>query len=62
MERILGVFRGFARAVREVNEKYKTPQIKMTPLVSASLLVLRLYLLGTVVILAVKFVLVVLGR
>ena len=46
----------FFEAIREINEKYKTPRIKMTPLVSLSLLVLRLYLIGMVVLLMYKFV------
>jgi hypothetical protein len=56
MERILNVFRGFFEAVHEVNEKYKTPHIKMTRLVSFSLLMLRFYLLFMVLLLLYKFV------
>ena len=48
--------KAFFEAIREINQKYKTPRIKMTPLVSISLLVLRLYLIGMVVILLYKFV------
>ncbi len=59
MEQVLNVFRGFFQAVREINEKYKTPQIKMTRMVSLSLLLLRLYLLFTVLILLYKFITVV---
>jgi hypothetical protein len=40
----------------EINEKYRTPRIKMTPMVKWSLLVLRLYLIVMVLILAYKFV------
>jgi len=40
----------------EINEKYRTPRIKMTPMVRWSLLALRLYLIVTVMILAYKFV------
>ncbi len=40
----------------EINEKYRTPRIKMTPMVRWSLLALRLYLIVMVVILAYKFV------
>jgi hypothetical protein len=56
MERILDGFRGFFEAIREINEKYKTPRIKMTPMVSLSLLVLRLYLIGMLLLLLYKFV------
>ncbi len=56
MEHVLNIFRGFYHAVHEINEKYKTPQIKMTRMVSFSLLLLRLYLLFMVVILLYKFV------
>ncbi len=40
MERILDGFRGFFEAIHGINEKYKTPRIKMTPMVSLSLLML----------------------
>ncbi len=55
MERILDGFRGFFAAIREINEKYKTPRIKMTPMVSLSLLMLRLYLIGMLLLLLYKF-------
>jgi hypothetical protein len=41
--------------IREINEKYKEPRLKMTPLVKYSLLILRLYLIMLVVILLYKF-------
>ena len=50
------VIGGFFKAVHEINEKYKTPSIKMTPMVNASLLILRIYLLGMVILLCYKFV------
>jgi hypothetical protein len=56
MERILDGFRGFFAAIREINEKYRTPRIKMTPMVSLSLLMLRLYLIGMLLLLLYKFV------
>ncbi len=59
MERILDGFREFAQAIRDINEKYKTPRIKMTRMVSLSLLLLRVYLIGMLVLLAYKFVTVV---
>ncbi len=55
MERILDGFRGFFGAIREINEKYKTPRLKMTPMVSLSLLMLRLYLIGMLLLLLYKF-------
>ncbi len=56
MERILDGFRGFFEAIQAINEKYKTPRIKMTPMVSLSLLLLRLYLIGMLLLLLYKFV------
>ncbi len=61
MESILNTFHGFFGAIREINDKYKTPRIKMTPMVSFWLLMLRLYLIGMLVLLAYKFVSVVSG-
>ncbi len=55
MERILDGFRGFFEAIHGINEKYKTPRIKMTPMVSLSLLMLRLYLIGMLLLLLYKF-------
>ena len=52
--------RRFAR-ITEINKKYATPQIKMTPQVKLALLILRLYLLFLVVILAYKFTTIVAG-
>ncbi|VVB54047.1 Uncharacterised protein [uncultured archaeon] len=40
----------------EINRKYATPRIKITPLVSFSLLMLRLYLLFLVALLFYKFI------
>jgi hypothetical protein len=51
--------RGFCErhfsAVVEVNRRYAAPRIKVTPLVSFSLLLLRIYLLLLVGILFYKF-------
>ena len=41
--------------IKEINEKYSQPRVKMTPLVKAMLLILRLYLIMLVVILVYKF-------
>ena len=59
MERILDSFRDFIQAIREINEKYKTPRIKTTRMVSLSLLLLRIYLIGMLVLLLYKFITVV---
>ena len=42
--------------IYEINEKYKTPRVKMTPFVKFSLLFLRLYLLFLVLLLIYKFI------
>lgn len=52
--KIFGVF----DSIKEINEKYKTPHIKMTPMVKVSLLALRIYLLLMIVIMLYKFLLI----
>ncbi len=47
--------REFVEAIRAINDKYKNPRIKMTPMVRVSLLMLRLYLIAMVLILFYKF-------
>jgi hypothetical protein len=54
-EYIKNFFEGQAKRVREINEKYSKPRIKMTPLVSVSLIALRIYLFALVGILFFKF-------
>jgi len=56
MDRILDGFRDFIQAIRDINEKYKTPRIKTTRMVSISLLMLRIYLLGMLLLLLYKFI------
>lgn len=56
MERVLDTLRDLVGAIRDINEKYKTPRIKTTPMVSASLLVLRLYLIAMLLLLLYKFI------
>ena len=56
MATILNSFREFANAIHAINEKYRHPRIRMTPLVAFSLLILRIYLLGMLLLLAYKFV------
>ena len=62
MEGILDSFRDFIQAIRDINEKYKTPRIKTTRLVSFSLLLLRVYLIGMLLLLVYKFISVVTGH
>ena len=50
-------FRQFRAKIREINQRYATPQIEMSPAVRASLLALRIYLLLLVGLLIYKFVL-----
>ena len=48
--------------IREINEKYRTPHVKMTPAVKFALLCLRLYLFLLVGLLVFKFYTVVAGK
>ena len=59
MNQIVDSFKDFVHTLREINEKYKTPHIRMTPLVSFSLMLLRVYLFGMIAILLYKFITVV---
>ncbi len=47
--------KGWFKKVTEINKKYREPRLKMTPLVRAALLALRLYLIMLVIILVYKF-------
>jgi hypothetical protein len=49
------VVRGWRKKVNDINKKYSKPRLKMTPLVRASLLALRLYLIMLVIILVYKY-------
>jgi hypothetical protein len=62
METIRNGIRGLADLVRGTNRKYKTPRLKMTPMVRVSLLLLRAYLIGMILLLIYKFVTVVAAR
>ncbi len=53
--RISRIFRKWIDNVHAINAKYRQPRLKMTPLVRASLLILRLYLIFLVIILMYKF-------
>jgi len=56
MEGILDGLKDFVETIREINEKYRTPRIKMTPMVSLSLLMLRIYLVAMILLLVYKFI------
>ncbi len=62
MERLLNGFHNFFQAIREINEKYKTPRIKTTRMVSISLLILRIYLIGMLLLLLYTFVMTVIHQ
>ena len=49
------VRRGYAK-IREINERYAAPTIKMSPMVRSSLLVLRLYLIVLIGLTLYKFI------
>jgi len=53
--RIGGVIQGWADKIDEINRRYATPRIKMSPGVRIALLCLRLYLIFLVLLLAYKF-------
>ncbi len=55
-ERQFNKSKTFLDSIREINAKYRTPRIQMTPMVNFSLIALRLYLLAMLVILFYKFV------
>ena len=42
--------------ITEINRKYKTPQIKTTPMVKFSLILLRVYLFVLIAMLVYKFI------
>jgi CHASE3 domain sensor protein len=56
MDEILDSFRDFFQAIREINQKYKTPRIKTTRMVTISLLLLRIYLIAMLVLLLYTFI------
>lgn len=62
MYKVMELFQDFFKAIREINEKYRTPRIKMTPMVAVSLLMLRLYLIGMILLLGYKFITIVTAR
>lgn len=62
MDTIRGALRDLAESIREINDKYRTPRIQMTPMVRVSLLMLRVYLIGMLLLLLYKFISVVTVR
>jgi hypothetical protein len=56
MNSIFDGIRDLFQAIRDINEKYKIPRIKTTRMVSLSLLLLRIYLLGMLVLLLYTFI------
>jgi hypothetical protein len=56
-----GLIQRARNKVREINERYKTPKIKMSRGVKYAMLFLRLYLLFLVAVLAYKFATTVMG-
>ena len=55
-EKKTGLIQRVRNKIVEINERYRTPRIKMSRGVKIALLVLRLYLLFLLVILAYKFI------
>jgi len=53
--RIGRVIRGWVTQIQEINARYATPKIKMSPGVKIALLGLRLYLIFLVLLLGYKF-------
>ncbi|HLQ64024.1 MAG TPA: hypothetical protein VK201_04870 [bacterium] len=52
------IFESLKAQIREVNRRYATPAMTMTPLVKFCLVSLRVYLLVLVTLMIVKFILV----
>ena len=55
MRGIKHLVREWRKKVDEINQKYSKPRLKITPLVRASLIALRIYLIMLVIILVYKF-------
>jgi hypothetical protein len=53
---VLKLFKNRFSKIREINQKYATPRVKMTKGVRVALLLLRVYLILLVGILVVKFI------
>jgi len=46
----------FIDSIREINARYRTPRLQMTPMVRISLIALRVYLIMMLLILLYKFI------
>lgn len=55
---IANVVKSLFTQIREINQRYKKPKLKMTPLVRISLIGLRIYLLAMVLIMVYKFIMI----
>jgi hypothetical protein len=53
---VKGLFKRRFNKIREINEKYAKPRVKMTRGVAVALFMLRLYLILLVGILIIKFI------
>jgi hypothetical protein len=47
---------GFFDGIRQINDRYKTPRLKMTPLVRLAMIFLRIYLILIMIIMMAKFI------
>lgn len=56
MKFILNIFRSMAVQVKTVNEKYRKPEIEMTPFVRVCLIGLRVYLFTLIGLMLYKFI------
>lgn len=61
-EQLKSIFQSWVKTIHEINERYKTPRIKMTKGVKITLFALRVYLFILVGLLFYKFFLIVYGR
>lgn len=56
VRRAFARFFGIFDSIREINDRYKTPRLKMTPVVRFAMVFLRVYLIFILIVLAAKFV------
>ena len=54
-EQVGNIFQSWINTIHEINERYKTPRIKMTKGVKIALFILRVYLFTLVVLMFYKF-------
>jgi len=52
---VISSLRGFSKKISDINKKYATPKIKMSPWVKFTLMALRIYLIFLVLLLGYKF-------